>query len=72
MTVRVEHEPHGNDDPTKRTSAVRYGVEKDKETRMMFMNFRSKDCKLVGVNTQERRNETQKKARRGDRGLTTR
>jgi hypothetical protein len=30
MTIRVEHEPHGNDDPTRKTSVVNVKWKKEK------------------------------------------
>ena len=73
MTVRVEHKPHGDDNPTKRTSWVKRGVEKEKETYRMFMNCRGKKvANSLSVNIQGEENGRQAKRNEGEQGLTTR
>jgi hypothetical protein len=57
MTIRVEHEPHMNDDPTKRGGphSVKRGVGKGKGTYIMFMNCRTKNCKLRASTSRRRK-----------------
>jgi hypothetical protein len=67
MPVRVEHEPHMNDDPTKkRRSVVKRGIGKGKGTYMMFMNCRTKNCK-IHASTSRRRKMEGKMTTRGGR-----